>query len=104
MLKNSKATTSTVKSAAVVGDVMKWYHAHGDSSIYMTIKPLANWFETYIPLIFAKRFPHPRAQIPFHHYIHRAIKWRMIIAAKPIGNFGYVQDIPFKNPIAVLVF
>lgn len=30
MLKNSKATTSTVKSAAVVGDVMKWYHAHGD--------------------------------------------------------------------------
>lgn len=30
MWKNSKAISSTVKSAAVVGDVMKWYHAHGD--------------------------------------------------------------------------
>ena len=37
MLKNSKATTSTVKSAAVVGDVMKWYHAHGDAALYASI-------------------------------------------------------------------
>lgn len=51
MYKNSKAITSNVKSAAVVGDVMKWYHGHGDSSIYGTIKPMANWFETYMPLI-----------------------------------------------------
>lgn len=51
MLKDTKATTSSVKSAAVVGDVMKKYHPHGDSSIYMTIKPMANWFESYIPLI-----------------------------------------------------
>ena len=51
MYKNSKATTSRVKSASVVGDVMKYYHPHGDTSIYGTIKPMANWFETYIPLI-----------------------------------------------------
>ena len=51
MYKNSKAITTRVKSAAVVGDVMKWYHGHGDSSIYGTMKPLANWFETYVPLI-----------------------------------------------------
>ena len=30
MYKNTKAITSTVKSAAVVGDVMKLYHPHGD--------------------------------------------------------------------------
>lgn len=51
MLKDTKAVSSTVKSAAVVGDVMKKYHPHGDSSIYGTMKPLANWFESYIPLI-----------------------------------------------------
>lgn len=51
MYKNSKAITTKVKSAAVVGDVMKLYHPHGDSSIYGTMKPLANWFETYMPLI-----------------------------------------------------
>lgn len=33
MYKNSKAVTSSVKSAAVVGDVMKWYHPHGDSCL-----------------------------------------------------------------------
>lgn len=54
MLKNSKATTSTVKSAAVVGDVMKWYHAHGDAALYASIKPMTNWFESYIPLIDGK--------------------------------------------------
>lgn len=51
MYKNSKAIHSSVKSAAVVGDVMKWYHGHSDASIYGTMKPLANWFETYVPLI-----------------------------------------------------
>ena len=51
MYKNSKAITTRVKSAAVVGDVMKWYHPHGNSSVYGTMKPLANWFETYMPLI-----------------------------------------------------
>lgn len=51
MYKNSKAISSTVKSAAVVGDVMKYYHPHGDAGIYGTIKPLVNWFEAYVPLI-----------------------------------------------------
>lgn len=51
MAKNTKAITNRVKSAAVVGDVMKLYHPHGDSAIYGTMKPMANWFETYIPLI-----------------------------------------------------
>ena len=30
MYKNTKAITSRVKSAAVVGDVMKYYHPHSD--------------------------------------------------------------------------
>lgn len=51
MYKNTKAITSRVKSAAVVGDVMKLYHPHGDVGIYYTIKPMANWFESCVPLI-----------------------------------------------------
>lgn len=51
MYKNTKAVTQRVKSAAVVGDVMKLYHPHGDAAIYGTMKPMANWFESYIPLI-----------------------------------------------------
>ena len=31
MYKNTKAITSRVKSAAVVGDVMKLYHPHGET-------------------------------------------------------------------------
>lgn len=50
MLHDTRAT-SFVKSAAVVGDVMKLYHPHGDAAIYGTMKPMANDFETYIPLI-----------------------------------------------------
>lgn len=45
------ATDKKVKSARVVGDVMGNYHPHGDSSIYGTIKALANWFECYMPLV-----------------------------------------------------
>lgn len=51
MFKNTKAITNSVKTAAVVGDVMKYYHPHGDSSISGTIKPMVNWFEMNIPLI-----------------------------------------------------
>lgn len=40
-----------VKSAAVVGDVLKNFHPHGDEAIYNTIKPMTNWFESYIPII-----------------------------------------------------
>ena len=64
MFKNTKAITSTVKSAAVVGDVMKLYHPHGDAGIYGTMKPMANWFETYMPTI------------------------------SPVGNFGTFQGDP----------
>lgn len=51
MLHDTKATTSKVKSAAVVGDAMKLYHPHGDVALYGSIKPLANWFEIYMPLV-----------------------------------------------------
>lgn len=40
-----------VKSAAVVGTVMKKYHPHGDSSIYDAMKPLSNPFEINQPLL-----------------------------------------------------
>lgn len=41
----------TVKTAALVGTVMRKYHPHGDTSINSSIKPLTNWFQSYIPLI-----------------------------------------------------
>ena len=40
-----------IKSSAIVGDTMKNYHAHGDSSIYTAIEPLANWYKIKVPLI-----------------------------------------------------
>lgn len=51
MLHDTKAVGHTVKSAAVVGDVMKHYHSHGDQALYGSIKPLVNWWESYMPLI-----------------------------------------------------
>lgn len=51
MYKNTKAITAFVKSAAVVGDTMKLYHPHSDAALYGTMKPMANWFETNVPLI-----------------------------------------------------
>ena len=48
---NDIKSVKTVKSASIVGVVMDKYHPHGDSSIYMTMKPLTNWFENNIPLI-----------------------------------------------------
>ena len=45
------AGTSFTKSANVVGNTMAKYHPHSDSGIYDTLCPLANWFDTYIPLI-----------------------------------------------------
>lgn len=51
MYKNTRAVGNKVKSAAIVGDVMKFYHPHGDSAIYGTMIPMANWFETKVPLI-----------------------------------------------------
>ena len=42
MYNDSKAVNKSVKCATIIGDVMGKYHAHGDSSIYMTMKPMAN--------------------------------------------------------------
>lgn len=41
----------TAKSMGIVGQTMTLYHVHGDSSIYDAMKPMTNWFESYIPLI-----------------------------------------------------
>lgn len=41
------------KSASLVGTVMKYYHPHGDSSIYDAIVTQANWFKTKYPLFYA---------------------------------------------------
>lgn len=54
--KLSKATSfaNKVKSAAIVGDVMKALHPHGDAAIYDTMKPMINWFECKVPLLQSK--------------------------------------------------
>ena len=41
----------TIKTAALVGTVMRKYHPHGDASINASIKPLTNWFQAYKPSI-----------------------------------------------------
>lgn len=41
----------TVKTASVGGRVVERYHPHGDASVYSTIKPMVNWFESYMPMI-----------------------------------------------------
>ena len=42
------------KSASLVGTTMKYYHPHGNSSIYETIVNLASWFKTKIPIFYGK--------------------------------------------------
>ena len=51
MFKNTNAVNHTVKSAAVIGDCMKYYHPHGDAGIYSAIKPMVNWWESKVPLL-----------------------------------------------------
>ena len=41
----------TVKCAAVVGDVMKFYLPHGDASIYDALIHMSQWWKTRYPLI-----------------------------------------------------
>lgn len=48
---NEPCATKFVKSAAIVGTVMKKSHPHGDSSIYDAMKPMVNWWEIGMPLI-----------------------------------------------------
>ena len=40
-----------LKSGRIVGDTMGKYHAHGDSSIYTCMEPMANWWKSKVPLI-----------------------------------------------------
>ena len=49
----SKETRSkkTVKTAAVIGTVIRKYHPHGDAAVNSAIKPMTNWFESYKPMI-----------------------------------------------------
>lgn len=51
---NSGAISSKVKSAAIVGDVMKYYHPHGDASIYQSLTNLGCYFGCRYPLIAKK--------------------------------------------------
>ena len=53
-LNDSKCIDNKVKSSKLQGDVMGKYHPHGDSAIYGAMKPMANWFETYKPLLVGK--------------------------------------------------
>lgn len=51
---NEPCATKYVKTAAVVGTVMKKSHPHGDSSIKDAIKPMVNYWEIGVPLIDTK--------------------------------------------------
>lgn len=48
------AINTLMKSSAIVGEVMKNYHPHGDVGIYNTMKPMANWFEINMPLLYTE--------------------------------------------------
>ena len=39
------------KCAGVIGDTLKYYHPHGDSSVYGVLCQLATWWDSKIPLI-----------------------------------------------------
>lgn len=54
MYMNEPCSTKHVKTAAVVGTVMKKSHPHGDASIKDAIKPMVNWWEIGVPLIDTK--------------------------------------------------
>lgn len=54
MTNNEPCTTKFVKTAAVVGTVMKKSHPHGNSSIEDAAKPLVTWWECSAPLIRGK--------------------------------------------------
>ena len=40
-----------IKSQKIVGDTMGNFHPHGDSSIYDAMAPMANWWQSKIPVI-----------------------------------------------------
>jgi DNA gyrase subunit A len=41
----------TVKCAGVVGDVLKSWHPHGDSSVYDALVHMSQWWKTRYPLV-----------------------------------------------------
>lgn len=43
-----------VKSAAVVGEVLKSYHPHGDAAVYMSLVRMAQTFSLRYPLVFGQ--------------------------------------------------
>ena len=53
MLHNNYAG-ETKKSARIVGEVMGKYHPHGDSSIYLTMVPMAQEWSLRYPLVFGQ--------------------------------------------------
>src|SRR5574344_1727010 len=44
----------TKKSARIVGEVMGKYHPHGDSSVYLAMVRLAQWWNMRYPLVFGQ--------------------------------------------------
>lgn len=51
ILMNLNHKSKHSKSSAIVGEVMKTLHPHGDSSIYGAMTKLGNWFDSYQMLI-----------------------------------------------------
>lgn len=51
---NATSFAKRIKSSAIVGDAMKLYYGHGDSSIYGAMEPIANWYSCKIPLLAPK--------------------------------------------------
>ena len=56
MYNDMKATSpaNRKKSARISGSVIGKYHPHGDTAVYETMVPMANWYRCYIPLIYGK--------------------------------------------------
>ena len=56
MYNDMKATSpaNRKKSARISGSVIGKYHPHGDTAVYETMVPMANWYRCYIPLIYDK--------------------------------------------------
>lgn len=46
----TKITNKTKKCARLVGDMLGYYHPHGDVSTYDSLLTLVNWYDCYIPI------------------------------------------------------
>lgn len=54
MLNHDQCKSKLVKTQSIVGKVLGINHPHGDSSVKDAIKPMSNWFETKLPLIYSE--------------------------------------------------